>query len=149
MGVLSSSVAHADSPTSTIVLRTILNPSTSKITNTIGNTQYGALLYTGVADWQGQTVQLERMLNFRYTNGDGPAGGFLTLTWPDGSQIAMEGGGFVNSSTDLSEVFVSFRVFGASGRWQGYQGIGRQDCTRRGGVESKASCTYVVKVHPG
>ncbi len=140
--------ALADQGTDVIVLKTVTTPST-RIASTIGDTEYGAVLYSGVASWQGETVQIERRVTFRYTKGTGPAGGFLTLVWPDGSQIAMEGGGYVNAGPEFSDIFVVFNVFAASGRWKGYTGIARQDCTRRGGVEAKSACTYVVKVHKG
>lgn len=148
MAILSAPVAQAADDSATIVLKSVLVPS-SKISNEIAGTQYGSVLYTGVASWAGDSVQIERLVTFRYTRGSGPASGFLTLTWPDGSRLALEGSGFVNASPNLSEIFVAFNVFGSTGRWKGYVGIGRQDCTRRGGVEAKGACTYVVKVHKG
>lgn len=138
--------ARAVDTATTIQFKTVVSPST-RITSTIGNTEYGVMLFTGTGTWNGETIKIERRLSFRYTDGSGPAGGFLTLIWPDGSQIAMEGGGFTNAGPQFSDILVSLNVFAASGRWKGYTGVGRQDCTRKGGVEVATYCSYTVIVH--
>ena len=140
--------AQAADSSTTIVFRSAISPST-KIGGTIGNIEYGVLVYKGLVTWRGESIEIERIVNFRYTNGDGPASVLITLLWPDGSRLAMDGSGFVNADAGHSDVFIALNVFGATGRWKGYRGIARQDCIRRGGVEAKSACTFVVKVNAG
>ena len=46
-----------------------------------------------------------------------------------------------------STIYVAFNSFGVTGRWKGYQGIGRQDCIRHGYVNVPATCTYTISMH--
>ena len=145
LGVIAPAAQAADNGT-TIRFTTVLTPGTS-ISSKIGSTEYGLMLFTGTATWKGESIQVERRLSYRYTKGDGPAGGFLTLIWPDGSTIAMDGGGFTEAGPTHSTIYVAFNSFGVTGRWKGYQGIGRQDCIRHGYVNVPATCTYTISMH--
>mgnify|MGYP003346099296 CR=1 FL=1 len=64
-----------------------------------------------------------------------------------GLRIAMDGGGFTEAGPTHSTIYVAFNSFGVTGRWKGYQGIGRQDCIRHGYVNVPATCTYTISMH--
>jgi hypothetical protein len=145
-GIAAAPAAQAKGTSVTIAFNVVMTPKT-ELTSSIGNTRYGFILLTGEGSWKGDAVKVERHLSLNYTNGDGPANGFATLIWPDGSQIAMEGSGFTNTGSTFTDIFVSFQVFATTGRWKGYKGIGRQDCVRIGDVETPTTCTYTVKLH--
>ncbi len=60
----------------------------SNNTSTFGDLQYGTTTLQGASLVKGEEVLVRRDSVVEYVDGTGPIGGFLTVTWKDGSRIS-------------------------------------------------------------
>lgn len=114
--------AHA-ATLKTISFKTQLT-NTSDETSTYGNRQYGTATFEGSATIGGEQVQVRRDSVINYVSDNGSIGGFVTVTWKDGSRLSMEVSGSTLSYASGASFNASLEVFSATGRWKGYIGHG-------------------------
>jgi hypothetical protein len=117
----------------------------SKDESTIGRNQYGYTVLTGTSTIGGSAVSIERLSVYQYASGSGPIGGFLTLSWPDGSTLAMSAGGQTQQEANGAHVYATLRVFAANGRWKGFDGVGLMEGVRKGPIGTPV--VYRVTIH--
>ncbi|MCW5942109.1 MAG: hypothetical protein KIS66_07745 [Fimbriimonadaceae bacterium] len=98
-----------------------------------GRKVYGVNRLVGSATVDGHTVEVETLGTVNYLDGNGPIGGFLTVTFDDGSAIA-----FVVKGTSVSDPDTTNAVFnadleliGGKGRYDRPFGRGRFRGERR------------------
>ncbi len=114
-----------------------------------GRHQYGVTVLTGKTTVRGESVDIERISVYEYTNGSGPITGFLTLTWPDGSRLSMRVGGQTEQTDAGAKIFATLRVFGAKGAWRGYTGMGLMQGIRKGPIGTPVEYEFSIDLQKG
>jgi hypothetical protein len=117
--------------------------------------QYGDLLY-GVTALQGASlvngdpVVIDRFATVEYDDANGgPIGGFLTVTWQDGSHLSMRVSGTAVTTPDTADFTAALAVFSASGQWKGYVGSGVMRGLRTGAVGGPVVYSYRLNLRKG
>ncbi len=116
----------------------------SNNTSTFGDLQYGTTTLQGASLVKGEEVLVRRDSVVEYTDGTGPIGGFLTVSWTDGSRISMRVAGTGIKAADRTDFTANLDVFSTSGRWKGYIGHGFMRGVRVGALGSAVVYTYRV-----
>lgn len=132
--------AHAD-PRTTLTFKAQL-ANVSNNTSTFGNLQYGTTTLEGASLVKGEEVVIRRDSVVEYTRGSGPIGGFLTVTWKDGSRISMRVNGSALSDASGADFTASLEVFSTAGRWSRYIGHGVMRGARPGPLGTAVTYTY-------
>lgn len=141
IGVLGiTAPAHADTRVTITFKAQLANVSNN--TSTYGDLQYGTTTLQGASLVKGEEVVVRRDSVVEYVAGTGPIGGFLTVTWKDGSRLSMRVSGSALSDASGADFAASLVVFSASGRWKGYLGQGVMRGTRSGALGSPVTYTY-------
>lgn len=116
----------------------------SNNTSTYGDLQYGTTTLQGASLVNGEEVLVRRDSVVEYTSGTGPIGGFLTVTWKDGSRLSMRVSGSALSDASGADFAASLAVFSTAGRWKGYAGQGVMRGTRSGALGAAVTYTYRI-----
>ena len=116
---------------------------------TYGDLQYGTTTLQGASLVNGEEVLVRRDSVVEYTKGSGPIGGFLTVTWKDGSRLSMRVAGSALTDTSGTDFTASLEVFSAAGRWKGFQGHGVMRGSRSGALGAPVTYTYRVTLATG
>lgn len=110
---------------------------------------YGWNDLEGTADVAGEQVEVQLLGDVEYTDGGGPFGGFVTLTFPDGAVLALRVvDARATAKTDTSDARFTglVRVIGGTGRFVEASGrgvlVGRRNDELGGVVEM----TYTVRL---
>lgn len=140
VAVVVGSPAHAETRVSLTFKAQLANVSNN--TSTYGDLQYGTTTLQGASLVRGEEVLVRRDSVVEYTAGTGPIGGFLTVTWKDGSRLSMRVSGSALSDASGADFAASLVVFSAAGRWKGYQGQGVMRGSRSGSLGSVVTYTY-------
>lgn len=138
--VLGSAPAHADTRVTLTFKAQLANVSNN--TSTYGALQYGTTTLQGASLVNGEEVLVRRDSVVEYTAGSGPIGGFLTVTWKDGSRLSMRVSGTALTDTAGTDFTASLAVFDAAGRWKGYAGQGVMRGSRSGTLGAAVTYTY-------
>ncbi|MGV1080585.1 MAG: hypothetical protein ACOYD1_12170, partial [Candidatus Nanopelagicales bacterium] len=90
-------------------------------TDTVGadkNQVYGTNVLTGVATINNRSVRVRMLGTVDYTDGSGPLGGFLQLTWSDGTTMGMrqEGTAAFDADTKKTKFDATLEVINGSGK---------------------------------
>ncbi|MGV1037294.1 MAG: hypothetical protein ACOYD0_09750 [Candidatus Nanopelagicales bacterium] len=98
-------------------------------TDTVGadkNQVYGTNVLTGVATINNRSVRVRMLGTVDYTDGSGPLGGFLQLTWSDGTTMGMrqEGTAAFDADTKKTKFDATLEVINGSGKAGGTTGAG-------------------------
>lgn len=147
LALLPAATAHAATGSTTISFAATL-PSVSNNTQTYGDLQYGTIAYQGTTLINGEEVVVRRDSVLDYLNGSGPIGGFLTVTWKDGSRLSMRVAGSSVNTSDGPNFTASLAVFSATGRWSGDAGAGVMRGSRKGPIGTPATYTYRITLTP-
>lgn len=116
----------------------------SNNTSTFGALQYGTTTLQGASLIKGDEVVVRRDSVVEYVDGTGPIGGFLTVTWQDGSRISMRVAGTGIKAAQRTDFTAALDVFSTAGRWKGYVGQGVMRGARDGALGSPVVYTYRV-----
>ncbi len=139
--------AGAEAPGTPLSISVVLTVTDSALT-TVGpgeQHRYGTVTESGTSDVDGEQVRVDVAVQVRYTNGNGPFWGVLTLTFADGSTlgasftgatVATEGGGARFAST--------VGVIGGTGRYAGVTGgTGTYEGSRPAAVATEPLTTEI------
>lgn len=137
------SPAHAADSRITITFKAQL-ANVSNNTSTFGDLQYGTTTLQGASLVKGEEVLVRRDSVVEYVDGTGPIGGFLTVTWKDGSRVSMRVAGSGVTASNRTDFTANLDVFSAAGRWKGYVGHGIMRGVRDGALGSPVVYTYRV-----
>lgn len=98
-----------------------------------GRKLYGVNRLVGTTTVGGETVEVETLGTVNYLDGNGPIGGFLTVTFGDGSALAFTVRGTSVSDPDTSNAVFSadLALIGGKGRYDRPFGSGRFRGERR------------------
>ncbi len=104
-------------------------------TDTVGadkNMVYGTNVLTGVTTINDRSVRVRMLGTVDYTDGSGPLGGFLQLTWSDGTTIGMrqDGTAAFDADTKKTKFDAKLEVINGSGKAGGTSGSGTWTGTR-------------------
>lgn len=116
----------------------------SNNTSTFGDLQYGTTTLQGASLVKGEEVLVRRDSVVEYVDGTGPIGGFLTVTWKDGSRISMRVAGSGVKASERTDFTANLDVFSTAGRWKGYVGHGIMRGARDGDLGTPVIYTYRV-----
>lgn len=139
---LAASPAQAATRVTLVFKAQLANVSNN--TSTYGDLQYGTTTLQGASLVNGEEVLVRRDSVVEYTKGSGPIGGFLTVTWKDGSRLSMRVAGSALTDTSGTDFTASLEVFSAAGRWKGFQGHGVMRGSRSGALGTPVTYTYRV-----
>lgn len=113
-------------------------------------TVYGWNRLAGEAEIDGETVEVDMLGTVDYVNGSGPFGGFVTLTFPDGTLLSLRQDGEAQAATDTSdaELGADLTVIGGTGRFLDASGDGEwtgyRDETLGGAVRMEVELDIVL-----
>ena len=141
--VATAAPAQASDTRVTITFKAQL-ANVSNDTSTYGDLQYGTTTLQGASLVKGEEVLVRRDSVVEYVDGSGPIGGFLTVTWADGSRVSMRVSGTGIKASQRTDFIASLDVFSTAGRWKGYVGHGVMRGVRDGALGSPVVYTYRV-----
>jgi len=114
-----------------------------------GQVVYGWNDLEGTARVDGETIGVQLLGNVEYVDGGGPFGGFVTLSYPDGTLLALR----VTEATSIAKTDTSdarfeglVRVVGGTGRFVDASGRGVLSGRRNDELGGVVEMTYVVRV---
>lgn len=104
-------------------------------TDTVGadkNQVYGTNVLTGVTTINDRSVRVRMLGTVDYTDGSGPIGGFLQLTWSDGTTLGMrqQGTAAFDADTKKTAFDATLEVINGSGKAGATTGSGTWTGTR-------------------
>lgn len=140
--LVTASPAHAETRVTLTFKAQLANVSNN--TSTYGDLQYGTTTLQGASLVKGEEVLVRRDSVVEYTAGSGPIGGFLTVTWKDGTRLSMRVAGSALSDAAGTDFTASLDVFSTAGRWKGYQGHGVMRGSRSGALGAPVTYTYRI-----
>lgn len=110
-------------------------------TDTVGPNKsqvYGTNVLTGVTKINDRSVRVRMLGTVDYTDGSGPIGGFLQLTWSDGTTLGMrqEGTAAFDADSKKTKFDATLAVINGSGKASGTSGSGTWTGTRAGTLGS-------------
>jgi len=114
-----------------------------------GAVTYGWNRLTGTATLDAQAVGVEMLGNVAYQNGSGPFFGFVTLTFADGSTIALEMQGVARADTaaDTTAFSATLIVLGGTGRYVATTGTGVFTGSRTAALGNDVGATFALQLH--
>jgi quercetin dioxygenase-like cupin family protein len=119
-GAALSSPATDDESGTPLHLDTVLSVTDSALVTVgpLGQYRYGTVTETGTSQVDGEEVRVDVTAQVRYTDGNGPFWGVLTLTFPDGSTIGASFTGATLATEEGGAQFAStVGVIGGTGRY--------------------------------
>jgi hypothetical protein len=108
--------------------------------------QYGTLVFNGPGTFDGQSVDTEVIGTVNYVDGAGPAGGYLTLTTPDGDVLAFDLELTATTTEDEVKLTGRFEVIAGTGRFEDVTGGGTATGTREVTVGSTVTWTAKLEL---
>ncbi len=137
----STSASPSPSTSGTEVDFTSTLSSVYSSTDTVGadkNQVYGTNVLTGVATINNRSVRVRMLGTVDYTDGGGPIGGFLQLTWSDGTTVGMrqKGTAAFDADTKKTTFDATLEVINGSGKAGGTSGSGTWTGTRASALGS-------------
>ncbi len=120
------------------------------LTELPGDIVYGWNNLQGKTRWGSRSAALNFLGEVDYVDGSGPLGGFVTVTHPNGMQLALRVNGQATSPPGPGTKDATFRgtvrVIGGSGRFAGATGHGTMTGSRTASLGGAVALTFTVTV---
>ncbi len=114
-----------------------------------GNAVYGWNRLTGTANVQGQSVGVELLGSVAYRDGNGPFGGFVTLTFADGATLGLQIQGTTTAGPNGSAAFAAtLGVITGTGRYATATGTGTFVGSRTTAIGAAVASTIELRIGP-
>ncbi|MBM3690199.1 MAG: hypothetical protein FJW80_11235 [Actinobacteria bacterium] len=149
--LIGAAPAQAKATTKNLTFPVDLTSSGTVLETLPGDITYGWNDLQGPTRWGKKDASLRFLGSVDYVNGNGPFGGFVTVTRADGTRLGLSVSGWATTPSDQTGTAnATFRgavsVIGGSGPYAGATGVGTMKGYRKAALGSPVQLTFSLTV---